>query len=80
MKGMALVAAVIAMLAMALLAPPVDADDGDRADRFVYGEAKILVGTSTRLSIARTSQRGPYTVALRRGSCSTPGALVVSGA
>ena len=81
MKAMALVAAVIAMLATALLAPPVQAVTvGTARIGSAYGEAKILVGTSTRLSIAAKNfpARTVYTVVLRRGSCSTPGALVVS--
>jgi len=81
MKPMAMLAAVIALLATGLLAPPVDAATMATAPiGSSYGEARILVGTSTRLSIAAKNLRARtvYTVALRRGNCSTVGALVAS--
>lgn len=81
MKSIAMVAGVIALLATAVLAPPVDAATMATARiGSSYGEAKILVGTSTRLSIAAKNFRARtvYTVALRRGNCSTVGALVAS--
>jgi len=81
MKSMAMVAAMIALLATGLLAQPVDAATMATARiGSSYGEAKILVGTSTRLSIAAKSLRAKttYTVSLRRGSCSTAGTLVLS--
>jgi hypothetical protein len=81
MKSMAMVAAVIALLATGLLAQPVDAATmGTARIGSSYGEAKILVGTSTRLSITAKNLRARtvYTVSLRRGSCATLGALVVS--
>ncbi len=81
MKSMAIVAAVIACLAAALVAPPVEAATiGTARIGSAYGEAKLVVGTSTRLSIAAKNlgTRTAYTVSLRRGSCSTVGALVVS--
>ena len=81
MKSMAMVAAVIALLATGLLAQPVDAATmGTARIGSSYGEARILVGTSTRLSIAAKNLRArtAYTVSLRRGNCSSVGALVVS--
>jgi len=81
MKSMAMVAAVIALLATGLLAQPVDAATmGTARIGSSYGEARILVGTSTRLSITAKNLRARtvYTVSLRRGSCATLGALVVS--
>ncbi len=81
MKAMAMVAAVFAMLATALLAPPVDAATmGTARIGSSWGEAKIVTGTSTRLVLSAKSFRARtvYTVALRRGSCATVGALVVS--
>jgi hypothetical protein len=75
------VAALNACLAAAVLAAPVDAATMATARiGSSYGEARILVGTSTRLGItARSLVPGKvYTVALRSGSCSTMGMLILS--
>jgi hypothetical protein len=75
------VAALNACLAAAVLAAPVDAATMATARiGSAYGEARILVGTSTRLGItARSLVPGTvYTVALRSGSCSTMGMLILS--
>jgi len=81
MKSMAMVAALIALLATAVTAPPVDAATmGTARIGSSWGEAKIVSGTSTRLVLAAKNLRArtAYTVALRRGNCSSVGALVVS--
>jgi hypothetical protein len=45
-----------------------------------YGSATVVIGTSTRLGIAAKGfgAKTAYTVSIRRGTCSTPGALVLS--
>jgi len=81
MKPMAIVATVIAFLGALLLAPPADAATTWTARiGSSYGSATVAIGTTTRLGIAAKNFRArtPYTVFIRRGTCSTPGALVLS--
>lgn len=81
MRCLALAPALIALLAVAIAAPPVEAASTWTAPIGTsWGEAKIVTGTSTRLVIAAKNLRArtAYTIALRRGSCSTLGTLVVS--
>ena len=81
MKPMAIVATVVAFLGALSLAPPADAATTWTARIGTsYGTATVVVGTTTRLSVAAKNLRAAttYTVSLRRGSCSTLGVLVLS--
>jgi hypothetical protein len=78
---MAIVATVIACLGASLLASPADAATTWTAKiGSSYGSATVVIGTSTRLGIAAKGfgAKTAYTVSIRRGTCSTPGALVLS--
>lgn len=81
MKSVAIVPTVIAFVGASLLAPPADAATTWTARIGTsYGTATLVIGTTTRLGIAAKNFRASttYTVSLRRGSCSTLGALVLS--
>lgn len=81
MRSVALAAGLVACLAATFVAPPVEATTAWTARiGSSYGDAKITIATTTRLSIAAKNlrPRTAYTVSLRRGSCSTVGSLVLS--
>jgi hypothetical protein len=72
---------VIALFVAALLAPTVDAATTWTARiGSSYGDAKIMIGTAARLTIAAKNFRirTTYTVSLWRGSCSNPGSAILS--
>ena len=76
-SGAAFVAALLAVIA---LAAPASATTIWTARISGHGAATIRVGSPDRLSIGLTSYRAgtTYTVALRRGSCSSLGTLILS--
>ena len=80
MKSIALAAAVVACLVLATAVPPVEAATTWTARIGTsYGSATVVKGTSTRLTIAARNYRArtTYAVSLRRGSCSSSGALIL---
>jgi hypothetical protein len=74
------VALALALLTAIALAPSTDAATTWTARFTGHGVATIRVGSPDRLSLGLTSYRvgATYTVALRRGSCSKLGALILS--
>ena len=81
MRSVALAGGLVLCLASAFVAPPVEAATIWTARiGSSYGDARITIGTSTRLGIAARNFRAriTYTVSLRRGGCSTLGTLIVA--
>lgn len=74
------VALVVALLAVITLAPSTDATTVWTVRFAGHGAATIRVGSPDRLSIGLTSYKvgTTWTVALRRGSCSSLGTLILS--
>jgi hypothetical protein len=74
------VALVLTLLTLGTLAPPADAATTWTARLSGHGVATIRVGSPSKLSVGLTSFRvgSTWTVALRRGSCSSLGTLVFS--
>ncbi len=74
------VALVFALLAVVTLPPSTDAATTWTARFTGHGAATIRLGSPDRLSVGLTSYRAgsTWTVALRRGSCSSLGTLILS--